>query len=60
MMMGTTPRTISETFPPGASSSPEGAALYLSGDTADPPTATSSCVAVDAAGNSVARTATIP
>lgn len=57
---GASPRSVSQSFPPGASSSPEGASLSHTEDALDPPTATFSCVAVDARGNSVTRTATIP
>ena len=55
-----TPRSVSQSFPPGASSSSEGAHLSLTTDAGNPPTATFTCTAIDAGGNSTTRTATIP
>jgi hypothetical protein len=57
---GAAPRRVSESFPPGASSSSEGANLSLTTDAGNPPTAAFTCLAVDSGGNSVTRTATIP
>jgi hypothetical protein len=57
---GTAPRTVSETFPAGATSSVEGASLTMTTDAGDPPRARADCAALDESGFSAFRSIAIP
>jgi hypothetical protein len=57
---GQGPRTVSETFPAGATSSAEGASLTSTSDAGNPPRARAECTVLDAGGFSASRSITIP
>jgi hypothetical protein len=57
---GRAPRTVSTSFPPGASASVPGAQVSMYTAAHDPPTAKVKCSVTDAHGASAARTTTVP